>query len=249
MKTVLFIDDDQFVTTLYRAKLQGEGYHVEIAHSGQEALEKLKTLRPHTIILDLNMPEMNGAETLKQIRANPQLKDIPVIVFSNGYVQQLIDEVCPLGVQKFFTKSQCPPNQLLSEIKSTLMAGLQTEESVIPKTRMETAADTAPNNVDIESLLNANPETQRTTLAALYKKIQPNLDAALASEANSREELLGRALKTLLEDLFDHPEHITENSAQTLKKGIEGLHRTIPPENQSALNSEVALQSILQSLE
>jgi CheY-like chemotaxis protein len=248
MKTILFVDDDLFVTTLYRTKLAAEGYQVETANSGSQALQRLETLRPDTIILDLNMPEMNGVDVLKQIRARPELKDVPVIIFSNGHVQKLLDEVCPLGVQKFFTKSQCPPNRLLSEIKNT-MESLALSASGAP---LPTALEAAANSVQSGSgpeipPVGAHPEVQRKALARLYKKVQAGLKDALAGESGSRRELLGRAVKGLFEDLYDHPEHISATSVETLTKGLENLNKPDTAPARPVLDSEAALKGMLQA--
>ncbi len=247
MKTILLVDDDLFVTTLYQTKLRGEGYQVETANSGAEALSKLETLRPDTIILDLNMPEMNGVEVLKQIRSRPELKDVPVIIFSNGHVQSLLDEVCPLGVQKFFTKSLCPPNRLLAEIQSTLAAA-PADSSESKPTPLETAAASiAPDKPVRAVAIGSHPEVQRKTLAGLYRSVQPEIKTALADKAESRRGVLGRALKHLFEDLYDHPEHITETSLQTLMQGLQNLRQADSASANPVLDSEAALKSILQS--
>ncbi|MBI9019795.1 MAG: response regulator [Verrucomicrobia bacterium] len=249
MKTILLVDDDLFVTTLYKTKLSGEGYQVETANSGAEALSKLEHLRPDTIILDLNMPEMNGVEVLKQIRNIPELKDVPVIIFSNGHVQSLLDEVCPLGVQKFFTKSLCPPNRLLAEIQNTLEAAPIGQSGSKPTPLETAAASTAPDAPVRAVAIGAHPEVQRKVLAGLYRSVQPEMKAALADKSESRREVLGRALKHLFNDLYDHPEHITETSIQTLMQGLGNLHQADPAPTNPVLDSEAALKSILQSFE
>ena len=120
MKSILLIDDDKFVTTLYAAKLQSEGFAVDTAHSGNEAIEKLEKNRPDMIILDLNMPGISGVELLRAIRAVPLFQHVPVIIFSSAYIRTLVDEATQLGVNKILAKSQCPPKMLISEVKKIL---------------------------------------------------------------------------------------------------------------------------------
>ncbi|MCC7299557.1 MAG: response regulator [Verrucomicrobia bacterium] len=250
MKTILFVDDDLFVTTLYRTKLAGEGYRVETANGGEQALSMLETLRPDTIILDLNMPGLSGVDVLKKIRAISELKDVPVIIFSNGHMQKLLDEVCPLGVQKFFTKSQCPPNRLLSEIKNT-MESLELSAAGIP---LPTALEAAANSIQPGSgpevpPIGAHPEVQRKALARLYRKVQTDMQEALAGETGSRRELLGRAVKGLFEDLYEHPEHISATSVETLTRGIGNLNKAETAPFRPVLDSEAALKGMLQAFE
>src|SRR3989304_992645 len=71
--TVLVVDDEESIRDLIRRKLTREGRHVLLAARGQEAIEVFRRHRPDITILDLHMPEMNGIEVLRQIRAvDPQ---------------------------------------------------------------------------------------------------------------------------------------------------------------------------------
>ncbi len=80
MKNILLVDDEESIHLLYSDELEEEGYKVYSAYSGEEAMEKLRELSADLIILDINMPGMNGLETLRQIKElNPAL---PVILCS-----------------------------------------------------------------------------------------------------------------------------------------------------------------------
>jgi PleD family two-component response regulator len=122
-KRLLIIDDDPFITTLYEAKLQKEGLTVEIASDGEDALKKLQNFQPDILLLDLQMPKINGIQVLTYIRAHPQLKDIPVIIFSNAATDNLVQQAWSAGATKFLTKNQCSPNDLVLEVRHTLKTG------------------------------------------------------------------------------------------------------------------------------
>lgn len=91
-KTILYVDDD-----IDDMELLGEAMHqvapeltVTYAENGLLALELLKKIKetkslPSLIILDLNMPYLNGRQTFEQIKADPQLKDIPLVILSSGH--------------------------------------------------------------------------------------------------------------------------------------------------------------------
>ena len=80
MKKILLVDDEESIHLLYREELEEEGYEVHSAFTGEEALERLGIVKPDLIILDINMPGMNGIEALRQIKEiNPS---IPVILCS-----------------------------------------------------------------------------------------------------------------------------------------------------------------------
>ena len=80
MKRILVVDDEENIRLLYQVELEEEGYSVEVAAHGQEALDKLDTFKPDLITLDIKMPGMDGVETLQRIREGE--RDLPVILCS-----------------------------------------------------------------------------------------------------------------------------------------------------------------------
>ncbi|WP_028583267.1 response regulator [Desulfogranum mediterraneum] len=79
-KRILIVDDEQGIQLLYRGELEDEGYDVDSAYNGEEALEKFSAQPPDLVILDINMPGMNGIEVLRQMKElNAEL---PVILCS-----------------------------------------------------------------------------------------------------------------------------------------------------------------------
>jgi two-component system, response regulator, stage 0 sporulation protein F len=82
MKKILLVDDEEGIQLLYQEEFQDEGYEVTSAFTGEEALEKFKTEVPDLVILDIQMPGMNGIEVLRQMKmVAPQLP----IILSTAY--------------------------------------------------------------------------------------------------------------------------------------------------------------------
>ena len=88
-KTILFVEDDSFVLTLYRSRLQAAGFAVATAGHGLAAIELLPRIRPAAVILDLMLPKLHGLEVLKYIRTDVNLKATPVVILSNAYMEGL----------------------------------------------------------------------------------------------------------------------------------------------------------------
>jgi CheY-like chemotaxis protein len=106
-------DDDDFLLTkkaLKESKLLNDLHRVK---DGEELLEYLRNgktadgkphARPGVILLDLNMPRMDGREALKELKTDPALKDIPVVVFTTSKAEEDIFRSYQLGVNSFITK-------------------------------------------------------------------------------------------------------------------------------------------------
>ena len=115
MKTILIIDDDMHIGNMLEEVLLKEGYRVQRAYSGTEALLLLKNAAPDLILLDLMLPGLNGEELL------PRIKGIPVIVVSaktavESKVSLLLNAACDYLTKPFHT------DELLARIKVQLRA-------------------------------------------------------------------------------------------------------------------------------
>jgi two-component system alkaline phosphatase synthesis response regulator PhoP len=77
-KKIMTVDDEGNLIELVKAILEAEGYEVITASNGKECLEKLKTVKPDLILLDMMMPGMSGRETCEMIRKDPKTKNLKV---------------------------------------------------------------------------------------------------------------------------------------------------------------------------
>lgn len=77
-KTIIVVDDEQPICKVVEDILKPEGYNVVSAYSGDEALEKLKKVKPDLILIDFFMPRMSGRELCEKIRADSKLKNLKV---------------------------------------------------------------------------------------------------------------------------------------------------------------------------
>ncbi|RME57998.1 response regulator [Candidatus Parcubacteria bacterium] len=78
-KLILIIDDDANFREIFSLKLGEAGFRVETAHDGKEGLEKIEQLHPDLVLMDVNMPKLNGVEALLEMRAEPKIKDTRVL--------------------------------------------------------------------------------------------------------------------------------------------------------------------------
>jgi two-component system, cell cycle response regulator DivK len=120
MAKILIVEDDELVVKAYKRKLELAKYEIEIAVNGIEGLEMARQLKPDLILLDILMPQLNGIEVLKRIKADPELKAIPVIVLTNVASSENTRECLRAGCASYINKSSTIPSELVKEVEKFL---------------------------------------------------------------------------------------------------------------------------------
>jgi DNA-binding response OmpR family regulator len=144
MKKILLIEDDQIVANIYRNKLCVEGYQVEVALDGEVGLELVKAYKPDAVILDLMLPKVTGVDLMRQIRAEKEFEKTPVIVFSNTYLTNMVQEARKAGATKCLSKANCTPRQVIEVVRSTIGAAHGAPTSAAGMGATPTTATSAP---------------------------------------------------------------------------------------------------------
>ena len=103
-KRILVVDDEPDLVSTIQYRLKFAQCTVVTACNGREGLEKAESEHPDLILLDTNMPEMSGHEMLKQLRAKPELKHIPVIMVTAISEPQDIAAASAHGISDYVTK-------------------------------------------------------------------------------------------------------------------------------------------------
>jgi CheY-like chemotaxis protein len=118
--TIFLIDDDSDDREIFALALEEifPSYHFVIAKNGVEALDKLRSgdVKPDYIFLDLNMPRMNGKQCLAEIKKEPALDKIPVIIYSTSSESHHKEQMITMGASAFVTKPPVIP-ELISSLK------------------------------------------------------------------------------------------------------------------------------------
>lgn len=252
MKKVFLIDDDVFITRLYENLLNNVGIEAQSINSGEDAIQRISAERPDLVVLDLHMPQVNGVEVLRYIRHDERSKNIPVIIFTSGYVKTLVEEVSDLGAERLIGKLQCKPRQLVEEIQGLL------ESCKVEDYSDESALDHAVKLLDdvprselkrfLELLLKDEREQARLVcLVHIYKIMYPTFVSALGAEATESRHRLADALKIMLEDLYTNPDRVNESAVNTLVKGLSKLN-ALCQEASVKLASENAVNELLEGL-
>lgn len=117
---VLIIEDDNFLSDLYKMEFEKEGFEVIQAFDGLDGLAKLSSQNPAIAVLDLILPELSGLELLKKIKSGAKVPPIPIIVLSNLRDEEKIKEALTLGAQGYIIKPTLTPKQVVEEVKKYL---------------------------------------------------------------------------------------------------------------------------------
>lgn len=118
-QTVLLIEDNQSIERLITLILGGGGYGVITARNGAAALETLADEMPDLILCDIELPDINGFEILRRIRADRRLKAIPVVAFTVMVLQEDLDRMRAAGFAGTIAKP-IHPDTFLADIASFL---------------------------------------------------------------------------------------------------------------------------------
>ena len=130
-KTILYIEDDPVVQMAYRQRLEQEGFSVESAKDGLEAMKVLLRQVPDLVVLDLMLPRFDGGEVLKFMQANARLKAVPVIILSTNSILDADEEYILEGASRRFIKGQCTIPMVLDAIQKLLAAAPATNNSLL----------------------------------------------------------------------------------------------------------------------
>lgn len=239
-RRILLVDDDPFIISLYVSKLKRAGLEVEAVPNGEEALRRLEAVRPDLVILDLNMPKLNGIEVLKQIRNTPALESLPVLVLTNVCSDSVMRETWEARPTRYLIKRETPPNVVIDEVLALLKSAAPAPgiaaapaASTAARPSAETATET-PWRPEImaragEVLDARSTEGFRSALTDFRSLVEPFLQRCRQQSAGSFAVLFADTLDALMTELLGHPENVTPSLLRAFEMGVERLQAMFDP--------------------
>jgi CheY-like chemotaxis protein len=119
-KTVLIVEDEQSMQRALKSKLEHAGYAVHTAVDGEEALASLRASKPDLVLLDLIMPKVDGISVLRQMKADDQLRPVPVVILTNLSSGDKVAEAMQLGTFDFLVKANYSLDDVLKKVADRL---------------------------------------------------------------------------------------------------------------------------------
>lgn len=116
-KKLLIVEDDKMIGSMYKTKLEQEGYIVLVADDGAQGLEMALQEKPDLIMLDVIMPQLDGFSVLQQLRENSSMKRTPIILLTNLGTDEDKAKGEKLGATDYWVKANLTPGQVSEQIK------------------------------------------------------------------------------------------------------------------------------------
>jgi CheY-like chemotaxis protein len=260
MKKILIIEDNQLIANVYRNKLAVEGYQTEAATDGETGLKMMRTFKPDAIILDLMLPKMTGVDVIKEIRTETEFSKMPVIVFSNTYLTNLIQEAWKAGATKCISKANCSPKEVLDVVRNTIgdsgsmpqskppivatpkMSATSTEQDTVFQANLQKSfVDSLPATLSnlrgvLQNLAKADGEVaQLKQIYELYRRMHALTgNAGIAGLAIIAK--MSDSIEALLKELYEKPKNISPSTLRTVTNAVDFLgflfERAIAPDKQ-----------------
>ena len=120
MTKLAIVEDDAVISQMYRMKFEADGFEVQLANNGKRGVALVEAFLPDLILLDLQMPEMDGVEALDIIRKHDWGKDIPVIILTNLGEEESPKHLRSLGIHSYIVKANLTPRQVVARVKEAL---------------------------------------------------------------------------------------------------------------------------------
>ena len=117
---VLIVEDEKALNLVVKEELQSNKFDVRVAEDGEEALKLAKSFNPELILLDLILPKKSGLQVLEELKADDNLKKIPVIVLSNLAEDENIKKAISIGAEDYFVKTQHSIYEVIQKVQKYL---------------------------------------------------------------------------------------------------------------------------------
>lgn len=119
-KKILIIEDDEAISSMYKTKLEADGFLILTAFNGANGFELAKKEKPDIIMLDVILPQLDGFSVLEKLKNNDKIKKIPVVMLTNLSTEEDIAKGEKLGAIDYLVKASLTPAQVSDKIQKHL---------------------------------------------------------------------------------------------------------------------------------
>jgi DNA-binding response OmpR family regulator len=119
-KKILIIEDDLVLQKSLKEYLSSEGFEIECASDGEEGIQKAIAEKPDLILLDIILPKKDGYEVLQEVKANPEISHIPVVLLTNLDGITDVEKALELGATTYLVKADYKLEEVTEKVKEIL---------------------------------------------------------------------------------------------------------------------------------
>lgn len=120
MTKIAIIEDDPVISQMYLMKFEADDFEVQATDNGRDGVRLVEKFSPDIVLLDIQMPEMDGPEALKEIRSKAWGKNTPVIILTNLGEEEAPKNLRALGIHSYIVKADLTPRQVVERVKAAL---------------------------------------------------------------------------------------------------------------------------------
>ena len=117
---VLIVEDDIFLANIYKTKFDMEGFKVSTSENGEAGLNDIKKKKPDIVLLDILLPKMDGFVVLEKLKADPEVKSIPVILLTNLGQKDDVQKGLEMGAEDYLIKAHFKPSEVVEKVRKIL---------------------------------------------------------------------------------------------------------------------------------
>lgn len=232
MKQILFIEDDPILGPVYEAQLKSAGFEVTRAVDGEAGLGALQIMRPDLIVLDIMLPKVSGVELLQIIRTSAGVNEIPVLVFTNSFQEDVLERVRQLGANRILSKSRFIPREVVAVINQVLLGGDGAPLTLAEAPTSKTATDAFRKQLNeqlagcrqfsVEIVRKVTPDQRLPHLRNLRMGLR-HLTGLASAVGLRTQAYFCEAFEAFLNELCEQPARINPSSVRTISQGVDFL--------------------------
>jgi len=117
---IFLVEDDQSLANMYKTELELSGYEVTVHNKGSGVIEKVKSVSPDIVLLDIMLPDKSGVEVLEDLKSDISVKNIPVMMLTNFGNDEFIKQALENGAEDYVLKHKITPSELASKVLNIL---------------------------------------------------------------------------------------------------------------------------------
>ncbi|QQS23225.1 response regulator [bacterium] len=123
MPKIVCAEDDKMISTSLVEGFQQAGFEVTPAYDGEEAIAKIKEIKPDIVVLDIMMPKLDGIGVVWEMKAAPEIADTPVVMLTNLSDPTTVSKILEAGVTDYLLKSEQSIDQIVTKVNEVMNRG------------------------------------------------------------------------------------------------------------------------------